>query len=74
MPGLDELNSKRRAAFDIQRSAIKADAGARILRSQADDYGALNADRDFMAAIVSAINGFQLRIPTYTGSFSSCGQ
>ena len=29
---------------------------------------------DFMAQSVSAMNGFQLRMPTYTGSSSSLGQ
>ena len=45
MPRLDELHGKRRAAFDIQRRAIKPHAGARVLRSQADDDGALHAIR-----------------------------
>ncbi len=64
VPGLDEFDGKRRAAFNIQRGAIESDAGARVLRSQADDDGALDRHPTSSCAIVSAINGFQLRMPT----------
>ena len=45
MPRLDEFDGKRHAAFDIQRRAIESDAGARVLRGQADDHGASDAIR-----------------------------
>ena len=63
MPRLDEFHRKRHAAFDIQRRAIETHTGARVLRGQADDHRALTPSA-FMAAIVSATNGFQLRMPT----------
>ena len=63
MPRLDEFHGKRHTAFDIQRRAIETHAGARVLRSQADHHSAPTPSA-FMAAIVSATNGFQLRMPT----------
>ena len=45
MPRLDELHGKRRTAFDIQSRAIETHAGARVLRSQADDHSALHPVR-----------------------------
>ena len=71
VPGVDEFHCKRRAAFNTQRGTIESHAGARVLWSQANHDGAF-IPSDFIALIVSAINGFQLRMPTYTGSFSSC--